>query len=223
MIAASFTAQALESTLKLWSRAFGLAVECRFTPCESLVQTLLDPDGPVSANAGGVNVVLTRPEDLADEDGMRQLLEAIDHFGLTHAGQQQLLVGTLPPLVSAHATQDPRQTHALRSQWRTHLEAVPGVELFEFARTVEYLGVDLARDTHGDVLARAPYSARLYQELAIQSTPRLAGIAPRSSQGDRRGRRQYAVGRCCRRRRLARDCSSAKTVRAGHSSCSSTR
>src|SRR5205085_2757147 len=56
VVAASFTAQPLASTVKLWGRAFGFDIECDFAPYGQVPQPLLAP-------VSGVNVVLLRPED----------------------------------------------------------------------------------------------------------------------------------------------------------------
>ncbi len=173
VIAASFTAQPVATSLKLWGRAFGFEIDCRFAEYNQIVQTLLDERGLFATNRDGVNVILMRPEDLAMgslEQATSQLepvFDALRYVTTTEPGRAALLVGTLPPVVSPFALLDQGVVESVRHQWRSRLEAMPGVELFDFAGVVERLGIDTARDSGTEVLMRAPYSPRLYQELGI--------------------------------------------------------
>jgi FkbH-like protein len=172
-IAASFTVQQVSPTLRLWGRAFGLEVECCIAEYDQIVQTLLDPGGRFADNRDGVNVVLTRPEDLVSDDAeeattrMDDLLKALRSFTGDSASRGQLLVGTLPPAVSAFSDVSERRASALRDRWAGALEQLPGVEAFPFGRVVEHLGIESARSSQNEVLARAPYSPRLYQRLGM--------------------------------------------------------
>lgn len=103
VIAASFTAQPLVTSLKLWGRAFNVEIDCRFAEYNQMVQTLLDNDGPFARNRDGVNVILTRPEDFAGDsadravDQLDQVLDALEHYAAAGPRLSQLLVGALPP------------------------------------------------------------------------------------------------------------------------------
>jgi FkbH-like protein len=173
-IAASFTVQQVEPTLRLWGRAFGLEIECCIAEYDQIVQTLLDPGRQFVGNRDGVNVVLTRLEDLVSDDAdeattrMDDLLKALRSFAGDTASRGQLVVGTLPPVVSAFSDVSERRASALRYRWATALEQLPGVEPFPFGRVVEHLGIESARSSQNEVLAHAPYSPRLYQGLGIE-------------------------------------------------------
>jgi FkbH-like protein len=172
-IAASFTVQPVAPTLKVWGRAFGLEIECCFAEYDQIVQALLDPDGPFAANRAGVNIVLTRLEDLVQHTAgvatnrMDDLLDAVRSYAGGPAARGQLLVGTLPPVVSAYSEVSERVAGALRERWSSALEQISGVEVFNFAGILEQLGTERARSSQNEVLARAPYSPQLYQTLAI--------------------------------------------------------
>ncbi|NJR75339.1 MAG: hypothetical protein HC773_20250 [Scytonema sp. CRU_2_7] len=103
VIAATFTAQPLGSTLELWCKAFGISFSVEFGEFNQLEQTLLSPESVFISNQNGLNVVLTRPEDLisdGDQDGMiraSQLLDAISSYA---ENQKGLIVSNLPPAVS---------------------------------------------------------------------------------------------------------------------------
>ncbi len=170
-IAATFTANALEPTLLLWGRAFGLDITCGFAGYGRVAESLLDTDGILGG--AGIAVVLARPEDFAGESGEAQLerldqvLDALEHAARREPANRRLLVGTLPPVVSSFSVLDREGVAALRRAWHDRLKTCPNVELFDFAGVVERAGIDAARSNEGEVLTRAPYSPRLFQALAM--------------------------------------------------------
>jgi FkbH-like protein len=172
-ILASFTAHSIEPALELWGRAFGFDVDCRFAPYNQIVQALLDTTGASVPGTDCVSVVLVRPEDLASSsldaaDALiDEMLTAVAQAAARRAGNERLFVGTLPPTVSSFAVFDRAQTEDLRYRWRSRAGTIPGVELFDFAHVVERAGIESARSTDSEVLARAPYSPELHQELAV--------------------------------------------------------
>jgi FkbH-like protein len=172
LIAATFTAEAIAPPLKLWARAFGLTVECRFAGFDQVVQTLLADNRRDESERGSVTVVLARPEDLAsgsEESAIArvdQMLEAI-RAGASRSSGGRLLAGTLPPVVSSFTSVDRRQVESLRSRYRGGLEAIAGIEIFDFAEVVERVGIEQARSSQSEALTRGPYSPSLYQRLAI--------------------------------------------------------
>lgn len=174
IIASNFTAQPLATTMKVWGRAFGLELNCEFAGFNQIVQVLLADHGPFSANEAGVNVVLVDPTDRAFHSAegafhaTEEILGAIEAWRSRQPQAGRLLVGTLPPLASAFATIDREQYEVLRHQWRTRLGTMPGVQLIDFARVVEEIGIATAYSSEGEVLSRMPYSSSLYQALAIR-------------------------------------------------------
>ena len=172
-IAATFTAQPVATSLRLWGRASGFEIDCHFADYDQIMQTLIDDSSAFGTNGDGVNVLLLRPEDLTSESPeqagaqIEQILQAIHHFTETRQSRGQLLVGTLPPVVSSFSLTDQQEIDALRHEWRSRLGSIPGVEMFDFSRLVERIGIDEARSNSGEALHRAPYSPRLYQELGI--------------------------------------------------------
>jgi FkbH-like protein len=173
VVASTFTAEPLASALKLWGKAFGYHLECRFAGYDQIVPTLLDPAGPFAANQNGVNVVLARPEDFAagSAEGTLlkadQVLDAVERFASLPGRGCQVLVATLPPVVSPFAALDRTQAESLRHHWQTRLDNIAGVRRLEFGELVERLGVHTAGNAASEVLTRAPYSPTLYQELGI--------------------------------------------------------
>jgi FkbH-like protein len=179
VVAATFTAQPLASALEVWCRAFGIPFSVEFGEFNQVEQTLLAPDSDFMKNHNGLNVVLTRPEDLLcdhDPDGMLragQLLEAIKTYAATKKG---LIVSNLPPVVSSFFYGKQPQVEKLRFWWQEQLEKVDGVHVLDFAGVVEEVGRNNATDASFEAIARAPYSQLVYQRLGIAITRLLRGM-----------------------------------------------
>ncbi|MCU1263175.1 MAG: hypothetical protein JWO80_6060, partial [Bryobacterales bacterium] len=174
VIAASFTAQPLAPSIKLWGQAFGFDLDCQFAGYNQIVQTLLGHSSEFAANRDGVNVLLLRVEDLSLENEQKAfehvngILGAIGKFAAGNPDGSPLLVGKLPPLVSAFTAADPSLIESIRNHWRTQLEQMRGVRLLDFARIVEKIGLSNAGSSDGEAISRVPYSPRVYQELGIE-------------------------------------------------------
>lgn len=168
VIAATFTAEAVASSLKLWARAFGLRISVEFAGFNQIVQELLSPGSLFHGNRTGLNVVLTRPEDLLADDrasSSETLLDAIATFSREANGT--LVVATLPPAVSKLVQLDRKQVEELRTAWRQKLAELPEITQLDFARVVEEIGATAATQTDHEIIARSPYSADVYRELGI--------------------------------------------------------
>jgi FkbH-like protein len=153
-IAASFVAEPLAPTLRLWSRALGFEVETQFASFNQIAQSLLTPDSLFHQNTTGINVVLTRPEDLpGGQTEAESLISALKIFAAKSTGL--LVVADLPPKAGSEA---------LRAWWREQISAIPGVRVLDFAALVAELGYEAAHDAS---LEAAPYSQALYQRLGI--------------------------------------------------------
>ena len=178
VIAATFTAQPLGSTLELWCRAFGIPFSVEFGEFNQLEQTLLSPDSVFMNNPDGFNVVLTRPEDLIsdrDQDGMiraNQLLDAINSYAVNQKG---LLVSNLPPAISPFFHGKHQQVEKLRFWWLEQLEKIAGIQILDFSRVVEEVGRQNSQDASLEAIARAPYSQIVYQRLGIEITRLVRG------------------------------------------------
>lgn len=185
VIAASFTAEPLAPALKLWSRAFGVEARVRFCGFDQVAQALLAPDSPFREAPQGLNVVLVRPEDLPGasaaerEESAERLLAAIEGFVREPSGAT-LAVASLPPPVSAGFDAPRDEVDRLRARWAERLQATEGLDRVDFASVVERVGTSAAASAGFDVVARAPYSPAVYQELGIELARlvrRRAGVA----------------------------------------------
>ncbi|MBV9504796.1 MAG: HAD-IIIC family phosphatase [Acidobacteriia bacterium] len=173
VIGASSTAQPLAPTMKLWGRAFGMEFDIEFAGFNQVAQTLLSPTSLFAANADGVNIVLVDPSDRAFDSpgeaahGAAELLSAIEAWASRQPTGAQTIVGTLPPQVSSFAALERSAYEQLRHEWRSRLEKLLTVQLFDFGAVVEQVGVMAARSSGNEVISRMPYSPTLYQALAI--------------------------------------------------------
>lgn len=181
IVAATFSAEPLTTSLKLWCTAFGIPVEFESAGFNQVQQALLDLDSSFRRNVGGVNVILTRVEDLLDGGDVRSesLLSAIYRFA--EEFPQLLVVANLPPVVSRHRDLDRDDATRLREQWSQSLSAKKGIQCLDFAGIVERIGTLAAANPEGERIAALPYSADVYEQLgiAIARQARCRRVAPK--------------------------------------------
>lgn len=67
-IAANFTAEPLEDSLRFWADHFGTQLEVEFGPYNQVFQQLLDAGGTLHRNAGGVNAIVLSLEEWAAKE-----------------------------------------------------------------------------------------------------------------------------------------------------------
>lgn len=171
VVAASFTAEPLASSLTAWTGAFDITTEVEFYGFNQIAQALLSPDSPFRSNASGLNVVLLRPEDLPEEaasarEAAGALLGAMRAFA--ESGSGTLVVGTLPPPISTTFTGDRSEVDALRTFWSEELKTIAGVVRLDFAGVIERIGIAAAGDVAMELATRAPFSAAAFRELGIE-------------------------------------------------------
>lgn len=165
VVAATFTADPLSSTLNLWSNAFGIPVEFESAGFDQVPQALLSPESPFRSNADGVNIILARPEDLLLADRGEQILDAVTQFAAEFPNL--LLVTNLPPLVSSDCSGWREEVRRIRNDWEQALSGIEGIQVLDFAGIVERIGTVSAANAVGDRIARIPYSADVFAELGI--------------------------------------------------------
>lgn len=163
-IAASFVAEPLAAALRLWSQAFNLKVEIKFASFNQIPQALLTPGSLFHQNVSGINVVLTRLEDLpGGQSEAEPLIAALKNFAAQTTSL--LLVTDLPPQL--FPTEPQQGGEALRTWWREQICAIPGVRVLDFAALVAELGLAASRDTALAEVASTPFSQAVYQRLGI--------------------------------------------------------
>jgi FkbH-like protein len=172
VVAATFTARPMATSVELWARPFGLKVLCEFFDFNQIEQALLAPTS--SFRDGGINLVLVRTEDLPRTSALDMqakldgLLSAVRSFLSATGGTVPLIVGTLPPVLEEIPDATRRWIDEKRRSWQTSLEGMEGIEVFDFARIIEMIGARDAAASKLDTIARAGYSPRVFQEVGIQ-------------------------------------------------------
>ena len=181
IVAATFSAEPLMSSLILWSKAFGIPVEWESAGFDQVQQALLSPESPFRRNVSGINVVLTRPEDVLHEghDRSEALLSVMAQFAREFP--HLLVVANLPPVVSSGRDIDSEAVRRLRLTWERSLTGMDGIQILDFATIIERIGTLAASSPEGDRIAAAPYSAEVYAELgiAIARQVRCRRVAPK--------------------------------------------
>lgn len=165
VVAASFVAEPLAQSLRLWSQAFGLAIESEFAGFNQIVATLLDPHGLFHRNRAGLNLVLCRPEDLCtsrDADGRIAADLILDAAASFASSGGSLLIADLPPVVSPYFQGDRSAVPALQAHWLQRLQAIPGIRGFDFSGLIGRFGSDQAGDAEMEQVASTPYCNAIY-------------------------------------------------------------
>src|SRR5262249_15795974 len=173
VVAASFTAEPLASSLRLWTEAFGLRTPTPFFDFNQIARALLDESSPFWANADGLNLVLLRCEDLPEDSGtarqaVDELLAAVRRFAESTSHGAKLAVATLPPLLPGSMIEDRTAATELRWYWQRALAQIAGIEIVDFADIMEGIGLDAAGDRAMELATRAPYSGAVYRRLGIE-------------------------------------------------------
>ena len=81
-IAANFTAEPVEDTLRFWGDYFGLPIRLSFAPYNQIFQQLLDTESLLARNRSGANVILLRLEEWATAS-----LHAVGDLDVDEAGR----------------------------------------------------------------------------------------------------------------------------------------
>ena len=104
-IAATFTAEPLETPLDFWMAELSLPLSIDFAPYDQVFQQLLDPGSQLSRNHHGVNVVLVRLEDWVrsrpESEGLEDLEESLarNAADLVDAAKEAVARSTAPLII----------------------------------------------------------------------------------------------------------------------------
>jgi aspartate racemase len=173
-VAATFTAEPVEESLKYWLRELRIPGRVEFAPYNQVFQQLLDPTSVFSTNRRGLNVVLVRFEDwqqfgheTAEEttgnggDGIRRNVEEFARAlkAATSLSAVPYLVCLCPP--SKQVMQDPARS-ALYEQFEarltTDLERMDGAYLVTAKDLQRLYPVAECHDARADELGSIPYT-----------------------------------------------------------------
>jgi FkbH-like protein len=170
VVAATFVAEPLAQALRLWSRAFGVAVSIEFAGFNQVTASLLDPGSPFGRNRDGINLVLARPEDLMTLNDVRgeKVVDAI--FSAAQKFMERggsLMLANLPAAVSPFSAIAAADFNCLLNDWSERMNSLPGLISFDFAAIVNAVGADHSPDPDLEIAASTPYSREVYDRLGI--------------------------------------------------------
>ena len=174
-IAATFTAEPVESTLAFWMKELGVSEKISFAPYNQVFQQLLDRESLVSRNADGVSIVLLRLTDWIRTQDVAQAREEIrrnstEFFDALRVRAQHsnspLLVSICPPPRSLSASADwGALLDEAEQAFAARLQAFPGTQVVMWRSVLELYPVVEYVDEYAEKLGRIPYSADFFVAL----------------------------------------------------------
>jgi amino acid adenylation domain-containing protein/FkbH-like protein len=178
-VAATFTAEPIESALGFWVDKLEMGAEIEFAPYNQVMQTLLDPESLFSTNRTGVNVILLRLEDWIRD--MQPDAGGEEHFRQLDSNAEELVAAiarvatqaSVPmlvcfcPLSRALRKQPayPAFFMELEERLIVRLQAIAGVYTSSSERLGRLYPVEDYEDEYADEVGHIPYSVELYAAL----------------------------------------------------------
>jgi len=173
-LAATFTAEPLQTVLESWLREFGFAPDLEFAPFNQVLQQLLDPGSLLASHGGGMNVVLVRACDLSADQPARARSAAREvgaalAEAATRDGAQTLVV-----VCPAADGADVEATFL--ADLRDQLGGVSGVELLAVSEWMEAYPVAQPFDAEAAAAACVPFSEEMFAAIATMIARRLLSL-----------------------------------------------
>jgi FkbH-like protein len=166
VISATFTADAIESTLSFWMRELGFDYGIRMAPYNQVFQHLLDPAGGLAANRDGVNIVLVRFEDWAQATDMVHLEADVQHFAASLKGAAQSFAA---PLIVCICPASPGVDVGFQNRMEELVAATAAGLSTVHLVTPREIGVlypvAQPHDPHADKLGHIPYTPAYFAAL----------------------------------------------------------
>ena len=170
-VAATFTAEWIEETLRFWMRELGLDLQIRFAPYNQVFQQLLDPAGLLASNRDGVNLILVRLEDWSRTGDPPALESNVEHFlaslrAAAGSFPAPLIVGLCPDSPAFLASPG-NAAVAERSSARIREAVAPlaSVHLITPGELSRLYPVPDFYDPHGNELGHVPYRPVFFSAL----------------------------------------------------------
>ncbi|HET7624857.1 MAG TPA: amino acid adenylation domain-containing protein [Verrucomicrobiae bacterium] len=173
-IAATFTAEPVEESLRYWFKELEIQAEAKFAPFNQIFQQLLDPTSELAANSRGLNILLVRPEDWLEGNDGNRLEDAEKIAAEFVAAVKSAASRTAVPFLvlfcpaSRKTTMDSRRKEILDSMEEftvAGLEKESGVHVVTTRELLETYPVADFYDESGDELGRVPYAPAFFTAL----------------------------------------------------------
>ncbi len=157
-VAATFTAEPLQSTLDYWLQEIGLPADVEFAPLNQVFQELLDPAGVIGRNTCGINVLLIRCED------WKNPTSAVAEFCrlLTARGEHlstDTIVVACPPSPGQRSDEAASEQARFEREIAAVAESSTRIHFLSWKAVISLYPVDVIDDVESDAYAKAPYSA----------------------------------------------------------------
>jgi FkbH-like protein len=175
-VAATFTAEPVEQSLKFWSGQLGIHTKIHFAPYNQVLQTLLDKDSVFSNNSNGVNVLLVRFDDWlrygmndSDIEHQMRLLRKNTYYmaevlkSATVASLKQFILCICP--YSSTNTELTACSRELEVWLCTTFSSVGCVQIITPDEIDCYYPVCEKYDTEADNIGHIPYTPQMYTAL----------------------------------------------------------
>ncbi len=183
-IAATFTAEPVEPTVRFWMQELQMPATIKFAPYSQVFQQLLDPSSTLSANRDGVNVLIVRLEDLIEKE-----VDRLDWTDRHAAGFLSAVTGALerspiPYLVCFCPSAEMESGnalvhHRLEGRVTDALREMPGVDIVSSRELIAAYPIAEIFDPHGDRLAHVPYTPAFFTALGTMIARRIYGLSER--------------------------------------------
>jgi amino acid adenylation domain-containing protein/FkbH-like protein len=180
-VAATFTAEPLEDSLRLWAGKLGWQAEGEFAAYNQVFQQLLDPTSLFARNGKGANIILLRPEDWVRYDpatAPEKLHETAQELvsAVRAAAQRSAvpyIVCVCPPSPDKRFDQE---LNAAEQYIASSLRSVAGVHLFSAAELLSSYPVTSYYDPDRDEMGHIPYTVEFFAALGTIIVRRLYGL-----------------------------------------------
>ena len=185
-VAATFTAEPLQTPLDFWMKRLGIPAKIQFAPFNQVFQQLLDPTSLLASNRQGLNVILCRVEDLVGSEGFSagdakdRLTAAAEEFVKSlrvaaQRGSAPYLVCLCPSAVRAEIDIANACDHVL-NLLASKLKQIAGIsvlmpsELFALYPVADY------QDDYAWQVGRIPYTPVFFTALATMIARRVSAL-----------------------------------------------
>jgi FkbH-like protein len=177
VIASTFYVGPLELTIRFLLERLRAPLDVVLLPYGDVIPNLLDPNGELSANKGGINILLLRPEDFPthepnpDQNSIPERILEIStgwakaiRFCVT-ASSSPLIVSLAPP--SSHGAVAFRGTsEAVYEQLRSELAGLAGIHWLRHSDVTDLYEVNAVDDLQTDILGHLTYTPDYWTALA---------------------------------------------------------
>ena len=171
-IAATFTAEPLRRVIAFWARPLNAQFDIRFAPYNQITQAILDPGSELSSNTHGVNVILSRLEDLGQfEQGPDSLARLEENTGELVRQVRAAVPSLAAPLIfcwcpSSPAFLETPERQAFKKRMTAFISAAlddtPGVQFLHYEQVDRLYPVESPHDPDGERLGKIPYTDLYY-------------------------------------------------------------